>query len=79
MKNVVQLSGCRDLLQVWAAVRAKILSGEIRGIAICELDWQGRESVTFAGDYRDDPEAALKAALSLSWELTKGADFKNSQ
>lgn len=72
--NVVNLGECRDLLKAWNSVRSKILRGEIKGFALTILDWEDAESVYFAGFYRDQNESAAKAALRMSWELTKQAD-----
>ena len=71
---VVDLRNCRDLLNAWSAMRARIVKGEIHGLAMCVKDENGVETVLFAGDYRDEPGAALRASLSMSWELTKQDD-----
>ena len=68
---VLDFRNCGDLLNAWAAVRAQIVRGEIRGLAVCVKDACGVERVFFAGDYRDEPAAALRVSLSMSWELTR--------
>lgn len=68
---LVNLQNCRDLLGEWDAMRARILKGEVSGWAICVRDPRGIESAEFAGSYRDEPDAALRASLHMSWELTR--------
>lgn len=68
---IVDLSKCRDLLDLWNAVRVQIVNGEFHGLAVCAKDARGAETVFFSGTYRDAPNAALQASLSMSWELTK--------
>lgn len=74
--KVVNLGECRDLLKGWDLVRAEILKGRVQGYALCIKDWEDRESVFFAGSYQAEHETAASAALRMSWELTKEADFK---
>lgn len=71
MNSVVDLGTCRDLLKLSDALRHLIISGQAQGAAVCVKTRDGMETVLFAGDYRDDPEAALKAAMAISWEITK--------
>jgi hypothetical protein len=68
---VVDLQTCRDLLEAWETVRSQIVKGEIHALAVCAKNRSGEETVIFAGDYKDEPDAALSAAMRLSWELTK--------
>lgn len=71
MTAVVNLGVCRDLLRLSDNLRNSIVRGKARGIALCIRDDEGGETVVFAGDYRHDPEAALRAAMAISWEITK--------
>jgi hypothetical protein len=68
--SVVALGVCRELFAVADDLRKQIKAGA-RGIAVCVMRDDGTESVVFAGVYRDDPDAALKTAMAISWELTK--------
>jgi hypothetical protein len=34
------------------------------------LNEDGTDTVTFAGEYEDDPEGALRAAMAMVWETT---------
>lgn len=71
MNSVVNLGTCRDLLKLADALRQSIIAGQARGAAVCVKNRDGTETVLFAGEYREDPEAALKAAMAISWEITK--------
>lgn len=55
-------------------MRDLIIRGEIRSVALCIQDRQGNETIALCGDYEHDAEAALRAAMKMSWELTKAAD-----
>lgn len=68
---VVNLQNCRNLLGEWDAMRARILKGEVSGWAMCVMDEHGADRSQFAGSYRDEPDAALRASLSMSWELIR--------
>lgn len=68
---VLDLTVCRDLLKVSDRLRSSIVKGQARGVALCVKNADGSESVIFAGSYLDDPEGALKAAMAMSWEMTK--------
>lgn len=72
--KVVDLVQCRDLLTKWSALRDLIIRGEIRSVALCIQDRQGKETIALCGEFEHDAEAALRAALHMSWELTKAAD-----
>ena len=72
--KVVDLVQCRDLLTKWSAMRDLIIRGEIRAVALCIQDRQGNETVALCGEFERDPAAALRAAMKMSWELTKQAD-----
>jgi hypothetical protein len=69
---VLALGVCRELFSVADDLRAQIKAGA-RGVTVCVMKADGTESVVFAGVYRDDPSAALKTAMAISWELTKRA------
>jgi hypothetical protein len=72
--RVVNLNACRDLLRVWGQVRQELIDGA-EGFAVC-IRKDGAESVFFAGEYEGDKEEAAKAAMRLSWELTKAQEPK---
>ena len=72
--SVVDLGSCRALLSRLAGLREKVISGEILGLAVCVKYRGGEEKVFFAGDYEDNKPEALKAAMRMSWELTKRGD-----
>lgn len=76
---VVKLNEYKALLAAFDAARAAILRGECAGAAICMTDTKGEETVIFAGSYLTDRHEALKGALHMSWELTKGRDFEQSE
>lgn len=79
--KVVHIGECRELLKGMEAMRARILRGEVKGFAATVLGWDGREKAYFAGQYREDKEAACKAALRMSWELDRqanGGDFADT-
>lgn len=69
-KAVLSLGVCRELLGVADDLRSRIKSGA-RGVTVCVMNGDGTETVVFSGAYRDDPAAALKTAMAISWELTK--------
>lgn len=71
--NVVHLKETRDMLQAVDAMRARILRGVTKGFAVAEVDWEGGESVIFAGLYRDNKEDACKAAMRMSWAMEQHA------
>jgi hypothetical protein len=75
-QSVVDLNNCRDLLEKWQTVRGRITQGRVRSFAICILDDSGDEVIVLAGDYDTDPEAALRASMKMSIELTRRTDFK---
>jgi hypothetical protein len=68
--RVVNLDTCRNLLQVWSLVRQQLTHGA-DGFAVC-VRKGAEESVFFAGEY----ERAAKAAMRMSWRLTKAHDTK---
>ena len=72
--KVVQLADCRELLDAWNEVRTLIVRGETKGLALCLKQWDDDERIMLAGDYRSDPRGGLKAAMRMSWELTKEED-----
>lgn len=72
--RVVSLDTCRDLLRVWGLVRQQLTDGA-DGFAVC-VRKNGEERVFFAGEYEKDAEAAAKAAMRMSWRLTKVHDSK---
>jgi hypothetical protein len=72
--RVVNLDTCRSLLRVWGLVRQQLTDGA-DGFAVC-VRRGGEESVFFAGEYEKDAEAAAKAAMRMSWQLTKAHDAK---
>lgn len=67
MKNtkVVQLGRVRDLLGEWEKVRQGIISGEIDGFHTA-LRRGERETVYMGGCFKNDSEAAARAALKAS-------------
>lgn len=67
MKNtkIKNLGQIRELLHVWDEVRQGILSGSVRGISAA-LKFEDSESIYLGGHYREDPQAALGAALKAS-------------
>lgn len=69
--KVVDLGECRDLLRRWEDVRTLIVQGRIQALAMTVLCRDGSQSVHLAGRYSDDPQAALDAALRMSWHITK--------
>lgn len=72
--NVVSFSAaCRDLMRVWMEVKQEIANGA-SGIAVCVRRNNGGERVIFAGRYEHDKASAMKAAMRMSWELTKEQD-----
>lgn len=72
--RVVNLDTCRNLLQVWSLVRQQLTDGA-DGFAVCVRKGD-EESVFFAGEYERDAEAAAKAAMRMSWRLTKAHDTR---
>lgn len=70
--RVVNLEMCRDLLRVWSLVRKELVTGA-DGFAVC-VRKDGEESVFFAGEYQQDTREAAKAAMRMSWEITKQVD-----
>lgn len=79
--NVVNLVECRDLLRGMDVMRERILKGRVKGFAVTVLEWDDSESVYFLGQYRDNTEAACKAAMRMSWEMERQSrpDFKASR
>jgi hypothetical protein len=70
--NVVNLGESRDLLQCWEQLKGLIAKG--RSFALCVEGQDGEDSVFLAGRYRSDRASALKAAMRISWELTKAEE-----
>lgn len=67
MKNtkVIQLGRVRDLLGEWEKVRRGILAGEIDGFHTA-LRRGKRETIYMGGVFKEDGEAAARAALKAS-------------
>lgn len=78
MTKVVDMRGVRDLLADWEEVRQRILHGGIKAWAVSVRDDQGREAIYVGGSYKQDPDAACKAAMRMSWEQTKIADEESA-
>ncbi len=74
--NVVSLQGFRerDTHQIARLIIRLAEAGSLRGLAVCLKGLDGKESTFITGDYRDDPDASLRACMHLSWELTKLQD-----
>lgn len=70
--NVVDLNECRELLKDWNRVRDYILTGKVKGWAICFLDYKNREGVHLGGVFKRSPNLALKASLHISMEMNAG-------
>lgn len=64
----------RQELAVLRHLTARVLRGEIRGIAICVRDADHVEEVSVLGDYRQNPSLGVGAAMKLSWRLTQLSD-----
>lgn len=67
LKNlkIVNLGKVRDLLSEWEKVRLAILGGSVTAFQIT-LQCEGTETFYLGGVYKEDPQAALKAALRAS-------------
>jgi hypothetical protein len=50
----------------WEKVRRHIIAGGVKGFTITLLNEASRETIYAGGEYKDDPQAALKAALRMS-------------
>lgn len=64
--KIVQLGAVRNLLAEWEKVRSHIAAGEINGWSITIRDGLDEETIYLGGTYKEDPQAALKAALRMS-------------
>jgi hypothetical protein len=73
-KKIVNLGLIKDLLAEWDRVRSHIVSGDITGFQTVFLDSDSHESIFTGGVCKDDPRAALKAALRLSMARTLSED-----
>ena len=72
--KVVNLGKIRDLLAEWERVRQHIVSGEITGFQATFCDSASGETIFLGGVYKDDPAAALRAAMKLSAARTLRED-----
>lgn len=77
--NVVNLLECREMLGVLDAMKKRILTGELIGALLVGMDRSGTETTVFSGAYQTDPSAALRAALQVSWDLTKASDMVEAE
>jgi hypothetical protein len=50
----------------WEKVRRHIIAGGVTGFTITLLNDAARETIYAGGSYKDDPQAALRAALRMS-------------
>lgn len=64
--KVINLGTVRNLMTEWDKVRQKIAAGGVASWAVTLQDDLGDESIYLGGVYKEDPAAALKAALRLS-------------
>lgn len=69
--KVVSMAGVRDLLKDWDEVRQRILRGQIRGWALSVTGHNGDQSVYLGGEHKTNSDAALRAGMAVSWEMTK--------
>jgi hypothetical protein len=69
--KVVDMRGVRDLLNDLDELRQRILQGRIRGWALSVTDWNGNQAVYLGGEHKTDADAALRAGMAVSWEMTK--------
>jgi hypothetical protein len=64
--TVINLGKVRDMLVEWEKVRQQIVSGKISGFQTVFVDEKQRETIYLGGVYKNDPRAAMAAALKLS-------------
>lgn len=76
--KVIDMGQVRDLLKDWDDVAKAIRQGRIKAWALTLRSTEGKEAVYFGGDFKDDSGARLNASMAMSWEMTKQADFANS-
>jgi len=69
--QVVNLAECRDLLQVWAEVRSRIVKGELRHLNVSMADHGGEDIALFAGK---KDQAAVQSAMRAMMELSREVD-----
>lgn len=64
--NVVNLGQRRDILAIWNEVRTELLAGNVDRFLVTLGSPSGEETVYIGGVFKEDPEAALGAALKMS-------------
>jgi hypothetical protein len=69
--NVVNLSDCRSMLQLWSDVRQQLVAGKTPGVMVCVKQPDGSAKVFFMGDYEADPDEAVNASMSSAWEVKR--------
>jgi hypothetical protein len=74
--KVIDLGAARDFLRDWDAVRQRILSGTVAGFALTVRDQRGSEAIYLGGHFKRCSQAALKAGMRSSWEMSKREDLE---
>ena len=64
--KVFHIGQIGELAAKWEEARKCIFSGRIKGFQLSVLRDDGSESVYVAGDYKDNPRLATRAALRMS-------------
>lgn len=72
--TVINLGQYRDLLREWEELRGIIIKARSRGGTVCLTDEDGNESIHLLGTHRQDPQAAMDAAMRLVIELNRSQD-----
>lgn len=70
--NIIRMKEyrCRDIVAALECMLEAARRGEIKALAVCAKDLQGKEHAAFLGEYRSNPALGVNAANRMSMRLT---------